>query len=201
MLTQAKNVQEVIENILKNTSLQVSVKVRLGVKENTDFEKLIPMLNSLPLKNICIHPRRAMDFYEGKIDTKKFADCCKKIKHEIIYSGDIFCVEDFARLKKRFPFITHWMLGRGILQNPFLPSQIRGINYEQKIILTDFVKEIESEFVKTLSSPNEKLILGKMKEFSKYLCKGFHIEATPFLHSSSLQEINKEIEKLSEVEI
>lgn len=193
MLTEKDEVKKIIETILNNTKLQVSIKVRLGVKNYTDFENLVSMLNTLPLKNICIHPRRAIDFYEGKINMQKFADLCKEIKHTIIYNGDIFCVEEFSKLKEQFPFITHWMIGRGLLQNPFLSSEIRGIHYEKRMLLKKFLQQIEEEFIKTLNHPNNKLVLGKMKEFAKYFCKGFDLDETSFLHSTTLEEINEKI--------
>lgn len=196
LLTEKDNVQRIIETILNNTKLQVSIKVRLGVKGYMDFENLVPMLNTLPLKSVCIHPRRAIDFYEGKVNLQKFSDLCKELKHTIIYNGDIFCVEEFSKMKEQFPFITQWMLGRGLLQNPFLSSEIRGIHYERNMILRNFLQEIEKEFISTLNYPNDKLILGKMKEFAKYFCKGFDLDATPFLHSSCLEEINEKIKCL-----
>lgn len=107
MLTNPDSIQEIIETILKDTTLQVSIKVRLGVKDSSDCRKLVPIINSLPLKSVCIHPRKAIDFYEGSVDVDEFEYLAKEIKHTIIYNGDIFSVEDFSNLKMRFPFIKH----------------------------------------------------------------------------------------------
>ncbi|MBR1770045.1 MAG: tRNA-dihydrouridine synthase family protein [Bacteroidales bacterium] len=196
MLKNADLIKRITGSILNNTSLQVSLKVRLGVKENTDFEKLIPMLNSLPLKNICIHPRRAVDFYEGEVDLPKFEELVRKIRHTVIYNGDIFTLEDFSRLKQRFPFITHWMIGRGALRNPFLAGNIRGISYEKSVLLKPFIFDLEENFISNLKSNNEKLILGKMKEIMKYVCQGLETDNQKFLHSNSLEEINKFISEI-----
>lgn len=190
MLLNPNSVQEIIETILNNTTLQVSIKVRLGVKESSDCRKLISIINSLPLKSVCIHPRKAIDFYEGKVDIDEFEYLAKEIKHTIIYNGDIFSVEDFSNLKMRFPFIKHCMIGRGVLRNPLLASQIRGIAAERDMLLKPFIQDFENNFIATLRSYNERLVLGKMKEFAKYLCKGLNIDEGPFVHSTSLEEIN-----------
>lgn len=196
MLTSPQAIRDIVEHILNNTTLQVSIKVRLGVKESTDCRQIVPIINSLPLKSVCIHPRKAIDFYEGNVDIDEFEYLAGQIKHTIIYNGDIFSVEDFSRLKMRLPFIKHWMLGRGILRNPLLASQIRGINVEKDIVLKPFIQDVEENFVATLRYQNEKLVLGKMKEFSKYLCKGLDIDEKPFVHSTSVNEINNLLNKI-----
>ena len=47
-------------------------------------------------------------------------------QHKIVYSGDVFTVEDYQRLSARFPKVSAWMLGRGLLRNPFLAEEIKG---------------------------------------------------------------------------
>lgn len=190
MLINPNAIQEIIESILNNTTLQVSIKVRLGVKDKADCRQLVPIINSLPLKAVCIHPRKAIDFYEGGVDIDEFEYLANEIKHTIIYNGDIFSVEDFSRLKMRFPFIKHWMIGRGVLRNPLLASEIKGIATEKDIVLKPFIQDVENNFIATLRYYNEKLVLGKMKEFSKYLCRGLNIDEKPFVHSTSVAEIN-----------
>ena len=190
MLTNPDSIQEIIETILKDTTLQVSIKVRLGVKDSSDCRKLVLVINSLPLKSVCIHPRKAIDFYGGSVDIDEFDYLANEIKHNVIYNGDIFSVEDFSNLKMRFPFIKHWMIGRGVLRNPLLAFEIRGMPAEKDILLKPFIKDVEENFIATLRSYNERLVLGKMKEFAKYLCKGLNIDEGPFVHSTSLEEIN-----------
>lgn len=188
LLREKELVEKIIDSILNQTHLLLSLKVRLGVKEDKDLEALLPVINAYPIKNVTIHPRRAIDFYEGKANEDLFEYYAKQIKHTIIYNGDIFTVEDFTRLKTRFPYITNWMIGRGVVRNPFLAGEIRGIFFDKQI-LKPYVMELKQNFISSLYRENETLVLNKMKEFSKYICQGMNIDATPFLHSTSLQEI------------
>ena len=55
-----------------------------------------------------------------------FEEFCTLTQHEIVYSGDVFTVEDYQRLSARFPKVSAWMLGRGLLRNPFLAEEIKG---------------------------------------------------------------------------
>ncbi|MBQ9312573.1 MAG: tRNA-dihydrouridine synthase family protein [Bacteroidales bacterium] len=189
LLTDEKKVEQIIKGVLEQTHLSLSIKVRTGVKNDTDFERMLPMINSYPLKSVCIHARRAIDFYEGSVDIEKFEFLTKKLKHTIIYNGDIFSKEDFTTLKTRFPYIKNWMLGRGLLRNPFLAGEIRGINFDKNLVLKPFIKEIKNNFVSSLRRENETIVLNKMKEFSKYICQGLNLDSTPFTHSKSLSEI------------
>lgn len=190
LLDKPEDVRAIIEAILKNTSLLLSIKVRTGIKNDTDLEKMIPMLNSYPLKSVTIHPRRAIDFYEGRADEDKFEYLAKELKHTIIYNGDIFSKEDFVRLKSRFPFVNQWMIGRGLIRNPFLAAEIKGFPITREI-LKPFVLELKESFESSLRKRNETLVLNKMKEFSKYICQGLNISEAPFVHSTSLNEITK----------
>ena len=41
------------------------------------------------------------------------------------YNGDITTVAGFKEMQERFPTIDHWMIGRGLIADPFLPSMIK----------------------------------------------------------------------------
>lgn len=190
LLKEADTIRNIFDSIFTKTNLQLSIKVRLGVKNKEDLRLLLPILNSYPLKSITIHPRTALQQYNGETDLQEFDFLCQNIKHTIIYNGNIFSLSDFNKLKSRFPFINHWMIGRGVLENPFLPSEIRGEKpTNKKNILIKYIISLEKNYSESLLHQNELAILNKMKEFAKYITKGATINATPFLHAQSLNEI------------
>lgn len=190
-------VRQIVENILHNTHLRVSVKLRLGVKDPQEIYRLIPVLNDLDLKSVCIHPRTAAQQYSGKADVDAFEQVSKQLHHLIVYNGDINSVEDFRRLKTRMPHIKHWMIGRGLIGNPLLAGEIRAINYQKDFSLAPFIRELQANFSQTLRYPNERLVLNKMKEFSKYLCTAAKIDPSPFVHCNTLAEIDKLFDQTS----
>ncbi|MGP1514986.1 MAG: tRNA-dihydrouridine synthase family protein [Bacteroidales bacterium] len=186
-------VQRIIDTILNKTTLQLSLKVRLGIKDSTELENLVPILNMYPLISITIHPRTQEQLYDGKTDIKMFKYFTTKLKHTIIYNGDIFSVNDFTLLKTQFPNIKHWMIGRGLLRNPFLCADIKNIPYNKKHILIGYVNELQKNFIDSLYHYNQINILNKMKEFTKYLAEGYHFDATPLLRESSLELFNRKL--------
>lgn len=182
-------VETIIKTILENTSINLSLKVRLGVKTNKDIQRLLPIINSYPLSSIIIHPRRAIDFYEGSVDLSCFEGLIKDIKRtKIIYNGDIFSKEDFKNLKQRFPMINDWMIGRGILRNPTLAAEIRGIPFDRKQLLKPFYEEVFNNFKSSLGFTNDTLILNKMKEFAKYFCCGNDIDSKELLRINNTND-------------
>ena len=50
--------------------------------------------------------------------------------HKVVYNGDITDCASFGRLQKRFPTLREWMIGRGVIVNPFLPGRIKGKRYD-----------------------------------------------------------------------
>ena len=190
-------VKRIFDAVLSNTTLQLSIKVRLGIKDSSELETLLPILNDYPLKSVTIHPRTQQQQYLGKVNLSDFDFFATKLKHTIIYNGDIFSTNDFKRLKTQFPFIKHWMIGRGVLQNPFLAAEIRGISYDKKQLLPVYIDLLQENFIASLYRYNETTILNKMKEFTKYLSIGFSFDATELLRMVSLDEFNKALHKIS----
>src|SRR5690554_1853078 len=105
---------------------QLSVKLRSGRYSHSEFKNLIPVLNRYPLKKVIIHPRTATQMYNEQVNLEVIEEAVTGLLAPITYSGDIFSVEDFVYLQQRFPTIKSWMLGRGVLTNPFLPWLILG---------------------------------------------------------------------------
>jgi tRNA-dihydrouridine synthase len=66
------------------------------------------------------------------------------------------------------------MLGRGILMNPFLPAEIKGIvlnEAEKREKLADFHKRMLDEYLAVMDNPGN--ALNKMKQFWIYFCQHF----------------------------
>ena len=162
LLKEKETVRQIFETILNNTHLQISVKVRLGINDSSDLDKLVDLFNSYPLKSVCIHPRTQIQQYSGEPDYAAFEYFASKIKHTIIYNGDIYSCDDFKRLKSRFPYIKHWMTGRGLLQNPFLCADIKGIPYNKQQTLPAYMNALQENFTQSLHRYNEISILSSL---------------------------------------
>lgn len=153
-----------------DSSYTITVKMRLGLDNPEDGMRVIDVLNQYPLGGVIIHARTGMQMYTGNVDLNSFGDLSSACKHEVTYNGDIFTYADFLRISLRFPSIKNFMLGRGALRDPFLPSIIKGqmLPSANKIsMLSHFHDEVFNYYKNILSG--EKHLCDRMKEFWVYM--------------------------------
>ena len=116
-----------LDQALGATSVQISIKARLGRHRPEEIYALLPVFNRYPIKELILHPRTGIQMYTGHPDLDTFEKCLPLCRCPVIYNGDINTKTHFGRLQGRFPTISTWMIGRGALSNPFLPSLIKGL--------------------------------------------------------------------------
>ena len=119
-------VEQIVAEVSERTPFRLSLKMRLGLHSADEGRHLLTRLNDYPLDFLVIHPRLGDDLYEGTPDWDTFEEFCQLTRHKVVYSGDVFSTEDYERLSERFPQVAAWMLGRGMLRNPFLAEEIKG---------------------------------------------------------------------------
>lgn len=125
LLAHPTEVTELLEGIFANTKLKISIKCRLGQESPNEFEHLIPIFNAFPLEEIIIHPRIGKQQYKGEVNLEAFAQYAKQLNNPVCYNGDILTLADVNRIQEIAPQIKAVMIGRGILENPFLLAEIR----------------------------------------------------------------------------
>ena len=164
-------VESFLEAAMPALKPHLSIKLRIGLKYPDEVLPLIPIFNQYPLEELIIHPRTGLQMYEGKVDLDIFGQCLDISKHRVVYNGDIDSLEKFELLSKRFGSIERWMIGRGLLANPFLAEKIKfntEKSYDEKIkIIRAFHDHLFSEYLKILSGPSH--ITNKMKAVWTYL--------------------------------
>lgn len=171
LLADAGNLEAMLEVGCEVLGKGLSLKVRLGLDTPDLLAKRMELVNGFPLAALTIHARTARQMYEGSVDLESFSVCLGAAKMPVVYNGDIFTPEDLARLQARFPGVAAWMIGRGAIRDPALPSRIRGaLSGDVRGKLADFVRDY-SECVKAqLCGPAP--FLGRMKEFWSYFKDG-----------------------------
>ncbi len=152
----------------------LSVKVRLGIDRPGLLLERMDIFNAYPLAELTIHARTAAQRYEGEVDLDGFAACLAAAKAPVVYNGDLRSPEDCRRLASRFPNVTSFMIGRGLITDLSLAQRVRRAFDEPdtEIPTTDwhayepFVRDYGEQTRSELFGPAS--FLGRMKEFWSY---------------------------------
>jgi tRNA-dihydrouridine synthase B len=161
-----------LDKAVPNVKCRISVKTRLGKDHSGEIFDVIPVLNKYPLEEIVIHPRTATQMYGGSVDLDTFEKCLSVSRHQVVYNGDIVDVKSFKSISGRFPSISSFMIGRGILMNPGLPESIKDIpstRYKERLYRfhEDLVRGYHD------GGCDEMSLLGRLKQIWYYLSCSF----------------------------
>ena len=175
MLQNPELIESFLEKIFSVISIPVSVKMRLGMHSPDEILKLIPVLNSYPVKEIVIHTRTGEQMYDGDVYLEAFESALKLSNHPVIYNGDLKTLDDYNRLSERFPSVKGWMIGRGLLMNPFLAMEIKSGKPESETVRIERIKQFADylldAYIHDLQSPAH--VLDKMRGLWFYLSHAF----------------------------
>ncbi|OUD34653.1 tRNA-dihydrouridine synthase [Flavobacterium sp. FPG59] len=130
LISNTEKINHILERAHNETDILVSMKMRLGYESPQEIIDVLPILEKYPLKNIAIHARLGKQLYKGGVDLDGFQKCIDTTKHKLYYNGDITSVAKFHEMQERYPSIDHWMIGRGLISDPFLPSMIKNNTHE-----------------------------------------------------------------------
>jgi len=162
-------IRSFLDEVCRVKHFDLTVKMRLGLKSTKEGIKVIEALNDYPLSGVMIHPRTGNQLYKGTVDLESFEQLAPLCKHPLTYNGDIFTYDDFKKIQMRFPNINSFMLGRGLLRDPFLAARIKGqvFTTSEKISkLRTFHDAIYTYYQEKING--DKKLCNKMKEFWVY---------------------------------
>ena len=175
LISNTSQIEHILKRVHNETDIIVSMKMRMGYENPSEILDVFPILEQYPIKNIAIHARIGKQLYKGGVDLDAFQKCLEHSNQKIYYNGDITSVEKFKELQERFPQIDHWMIGRGLIADPFLPSMIKNNTTEypknRLELFEAFHDEIYQEYDAYLSGPTP--IRMKMLGFWEYFSASF----------------------------
>lgn len=115
-----------LADVCERSPLSVSVKTRLGLADDAEYERIFALYCRLPLAELIVHPRVQRDGYEGTPRREAYGKTLEAAPFPVAYNGNIFSAADMDGLLAAYPQTRHVMLGRGVLMNPALPRELRG---------------------------------------------------------------------------
>ncbi len=218
MLSDLDYLEQFLDTIFNHSwKAKITVKTRLGLTDNSDFEDLLEVYSKFPIHELTIHPRFRSDFYSGEPRLDEFSKLAKNqtqsttrtsrlglhnsesinSRHDdthvyttkICYNGNVNSVSDRDNIIDKFPFISSIMCGRGALSNPAL---FRELNGGAAITREEFISfHNDIYYVYKDNVTKEKHFLHKLQEMWTYWNQHFNfgIELMKKLRGvSSLEE-------------
>lgn len=158
--------EQFLEEVYSKLNIRLSLKTRLGMEDEEEFEHLLDIYNKFPVSELIIHPRVQTDYYKNTPRMESFLNALEKSKNPVVYNGDIFNKEKYQQVMKQMD-VSGVMLGRGVLANPALFGEIRGTEKLFKERLWEFHERLLADYTQEMSG--ERNVLFKMKELWFYL--------------------------------
>ncbi len=124
LLRDEDKASRIVDRVVKTSSKPVSVKIRLGIDdESINALSLSKKLSSLGINHISVHARTMRDMYSGKARWNYIGEIKEHLDIPVIGNGDIFTLEDAKKAFEEYK-VDGIMLARGIQGNPFLVKSI-----------------------------------------------------------------------------
>jgi tRNA-dihydrouridine synthase len=165
-LERQRELERFLGEIYEKAPVRVSIKTRVGVDYEEEWEELLTLYNRFPIPRLIVHPRLRRDYYKGAVRMELFRRAVEESRNRLVYNGDLFTTGQIEGFEREFPQIEAVMLGRGLVRNPALVRELRGGARLEKRELRAFHDGLMEEYRGYLSG--ERPLLFKMKEMWSY---------------------------------
>lgn len=190
-------VKDVLSVVKLHPDISFSVKMRLGMTDPLECMEILPYLNEAGLKQITMHARLGKDQYKGDLDLLSFDKFRNACLVPLVYNGDIIDENSCRKIVEQYPNLQGVMIGRGLLQNPFLVEElIAGAAIpcaEKSKRLKKFVSDL-TEGYSAVMNGGELQLVQKLTLFWEYLLPELdHRSRKKILKSKKLTDYNSNV--------
>jgi len=115
---------------------RVSVKMRVGFSNESEFPSLLEVVKQFKLARLTIHGRTRADRYTGKARWSHIADAANQLPFPVVGSGDVIDASSFTERMSEAPNAAGVIVGRGALRNPWIFSELRAPEESKKNVIS-----------------------------------------------------------------
>ena len=167
LLKDPLNARRIMEKTVSASNLPVSVKIRIGWdSEHINAVEFAKIAESSGISEITVHGRTREQQYGGKADWDIIGNVKNSVHIPVIGNGDIFTPSDAMHLA-RSSGVDGIMVGRGVLGNPWIFSQIRELlsgKPVRTVSLTEKRTMVHRHYLMMLQSKPEKIATREMRK-------------------------------------
>lgn len=166
-------VNDILEKVMPAIEIDFSIKCRLGYFAEDEILDLTDIFNSFNISELTIHARIGKQLYAGDIRIEALKRVLLQNRIVAVYNGDIFSVSDFKNFQNKLKSIDRFMIGRGLLVDPFLPIKIKTGKVpelsEQKEIVYKFITGLYIAYRKRMNDkPQATNVLKELWSFMAF---------------------------------
>lgn len=120
MLRDLKNAEKVISAVVRNASLPVTVKMRMGWdRDSICYLEAGRMAQDCGVSAVTLHGRTRQEMYAGQADWDAIGELAARLSIPVIGNGDVDTAEDAQRMLRKTGCHAV-MVGRGAMGNPWI---------------------------------------------------------------------------------
>lgn len=149
--------------------INISAKIRLGFTDTLALKDIIQAIDSAQLDWLTVHCRTKKNGYAPPAYWEYIPQIKEWTKTPIIANGDIFSIKNLIECYQK-THCQHYMIGRGIIFNPFLFIEIRAFLEKFRLEEFKYVLPKDEDLNSFKSNLNHKVItelLNSYYELSK----------------------------------
>lgn len=171
--------------------IPLSTKVRLGYDHKDYVTEIALACEAGGSNRLTVHARTKIEGYLPPAHWEHIATMKDAIKIPVVANGEIWNVDDFIKCRE-ITGCNEFMLGRGLIANPFLAREIKHFVATSEKVKTRWedLTEYISEFTtKTLKYRGERYAITRLKQMTKQMTKTFPEAITYFEKIRTCQKV------------
>lgn len=129
LMAHPDKLKKIIATIRKNYYGKLSVKIRSGYLDNSNFDEILKVIEGEGVDQLIVHPRTKLEMYLGHSDWLFIKRAKEMIKIPVIGNGDIKSCSDILEMESATN-CDGFMIGRGAIGRLELASKYYGTDCE-----------------------------------------------------------------------